>query len=433
LDVGEAGGEVFDGRVRPSRIVRFAALIFGLILAGGVLEIALRIAPQIVPVKVLLHFSPELRQQLASGRFLTRDQVRLIPRDDGGPNLWILKPHGQKPYDFEDEGVVRLVTYDDMGFCNADGRYRGNTTFDIIIVGDSFTACHAVVPEDTWALRLERYVDASAYNLGSGGIGLYEYIQLLRTFGLPRSPRVVVMNVYEGNDLRDAIRFHDARAGQVTELDAATESQQDTADWKSTWPGRHSYAFNFLFALGERVGDLRKRFEEERGIDFQYDLAFANRRVAMNPANQDAIEVVNGRRLTTGEASLNVFDEALRRFVDLSKEHGFTAIVVYSPSAHTAYSDFVTFHDPSVAEPVRALSELQRTYFGDKSRELGFVFLDLTPHLRKAAEKHQEDLLYFPTTLHYTALAHDVVARVLADLLDDLGLAAATPSAASAG
>jgi hypothetical protein len=61
-----------------------------------------------------------------------------------------------------------------------------------------------------------------------------------------------------------------------------------------------------------------------------------------------------------------------------------------------------------------------------KGRELGFAFLDLTPHLARAAEIHRTELLYFPTTLHYTALGHDVVARVIADLLDDLGLAHST-------
>jgi hypothetical protein len=437
VQAGQAGKDGINKRAgvsrRPSLAVRLASVLLGTLLGAGLLEVALRAAPQIMPAKVLLHFSAELRLRFARGRFLTRDQVRLVPRDDGGPHLWILKPHGQKPYNFDDEGIVKLVTYDDIGFCNADGRYKNEPDFDIIAIGDSFTACHAVLAEDTWSLRIEDLLDTSVYNLGAGGTGLSEHLQLLQTFGLPRDPKIVIMNVYEGNDLRDALRFHAAREGLVTELDEATQSQNDKAGWKRTWLGRHSYAVNFVFALAERLSELWSRYDAQRDLDFRYDLVFEDRRVAMNPANQDTFEVVNGRQLESGEISLDVFDEALQRLLELSKQHDFTPVVTYSPSAQTAYADVVEFHDPSVAGPVQLLSDRQRDYFERKSRELELEFLDLTPHLREAAATKAEELLYFPTTLHYTRYAHDVVARAIADLLEDLGLATPTGTASAAG
>jgi hypothetical protein len=406
-------------------LMRAIALSIGLLFSVEVLEATLRLMPQIIPPKVLTHFAPELRQAVASGRYLTRDQVRLVPRDDNGPNLWILKPHGKKPYDFPDEGLVRLVTYDDIGFCNQDGRYKETEAFDIIALGDSFTACHAVESADTWPLQIEELVDASVYNLGTGGVGPYEYIQLLKTFGLPRSPRVVIMNVYEGNDLRDALRFADARKGGVRELDARTESQHDGAGRNATWLGRHSYAFNLVFALGARLGQLSQQYNDQRGVDFRYTLAFEDGEVAMNPANEDTIEVVNGRHLESGGISVEVVDEALEAFIALSKEHEFTPIVMYSPSAQTAYASVVRFDDPSIAGALAYHSRVQREYYARKARELGFAFLDLTPTLAEAADSKPSELLYYPSTLHYTAPAHKVVAREIASLLDELGLAEA--------
>ena len=80
----------------------------------------------------------------------------------------------------------------------------------------------------------------------------------------------------------------------MTELDEATQSQNDTAAWKRTWLGRHSYAFNFVFGLAERLAELWSRYDAQRDLDFHYDLVFRDRRVAMNPANQDTFEIVNG-------------------------------------------------------------------------------------------------------------------------------------------
>ena len=54
---------------------------------------------------------------------------------------------------------------------------------------------------------LESALQAPAYNLSVAGIGPYEYVELLRRYGLPLGPRVVVMNIYEGNDLRDVLKF----------------------------------------------------------------------------------------------------------------------------------------------------------------------------------------------------------------------------------
>ena len=45
--------------------------------------------------------------------------------------------------------------------------------------------------------------------MGVGGIGPYEYVQVLKQFGLQRRPRIVIMNIYEGNDLRDTLRYWD--------------------------------------------------------------------------------------------------------------------------------------------------------------------------------------------------------------------------------
>ena len=200
--------------------------------------------------------------------------MQLVERDDGGPNLWIFKPHTDKIYDFPDGGVVRVTTSDDIGFCNASGLYDAAPSIDLLTLGDSFTWCHAVHMADTWAIRLGESTGLRTYNLGKGGIGPFEYVQILKRFGIPKSPRVVVMNVYEGKEIL-------------------------------TW--------------------------------------------------------------FSGE---------------------------------------------------------QRRYFKRVAGELGLIFVDLTPHLQAAITSvDPERLLYYPTTMHYTAEAHALVATVLSEALRKHGLA----------
>ncbi len=72
---------------------------------------------------MLLHFEPSLRGQIASGRFTTSDDVRLVERDDGGRDLWVYKPFFEKQYPFPEPSVMRVVRTDEMGFCNEPGTY----------------------------------------------------------------------------------------------------------------------------------------------------------------------------------------------------------------------------------------------------------------------------------------------------------------------
>jgi len=166
-----------------------AAITFCLIEAG------LRLFPGIIPPGLLYYFEPELRQEAAQGRFLTKTQTVLLERDDGGPPLPLVKPHT--------EGSVR-------------------------------------------------YTGMSAYNLGRGGIGLHEYIQILKKFGLQKTPRVVTLVVYEGNDLRDAQRYHVYRGKK-------SSPHRSIVKIKHSLLLRYSYTANLIYAAKRKLSLKRQK------------------------------------------------------------------------------------------------------------------------------------------------------------------------------
>lgn len=389
------------------------------------LEITLRLFPALIPHPLLYFFEPDLRAEIAQGKLPTVNDTVLLDRDDGGFPLRVWKPGVSIKHDFDDPGTVKEVRMDAQGFCNPP---PANSTSllapDLISIGDSFTWCMSVEPSDTWTSQLAGLTGFSTYNLGKDGIGLYEYLQILKQFGLQQSPRYVVMNVYEGNDLRDAQKY----ASYYTRYDRgeATEQKADIADviYRFFDEGelrRHSYVVNLLASL---VTYTSRSLTPKP--DFRYQISTQGTSIVFNPENSDADEVKSARRLDAQEIDLGVFDVALESFAALSVEHGFIPIITYSPSAYTVYREYVTFSDPGLFELMDRYSRRQRTYFVEKTGELGIQFLDLTLTLQAVAPHHlsPENLLYYPTNLHYTRWGHLAVANALADFFqpDDLPL-----------
>lgn len=373
------------------------------------LEVAFRIVPILMPTRVLLYTEPDVRRKLAKGRFSTTSEMVAVERDDGGPVMRVWKPEAVMRYPWLDDiGAVQEVQMDKQGFANPPGRYVDQ--IDIIAIGDSFTFAHAIDPKDAWAVRLGPLLGRTSYNLGLAGNGLYEYLQFLKAFGLSRKPKVVVMNVYEGNDLRDAVAFHRAVAGQG-EMD-----ELQSEGWHGSFLARNSYAYNFVRGTISYLADRSEQKEAEEAIDFEFTIGTIPFNKGQGARDEPAFAVWQQQ----GRYGFELFDRALEDFVALGKEHGFTPIVAYSPWAHAVYEQ-VTFNDPAIRKTMAAFSHEQRAYFVAKAQELGFTFLDLEPALRAAAgEPTTKNLLYYPRTIHYSARGHEVVAEAIAEAIRKL-------------
>ena len=405
---------------REMRLMRFIVLAAVVIFASvAPLELGLRLVPTAIPLNLLIEFEPTLRSAIAKERKLQRfEDTVLVPRDDGGPadRMWIYKPGVEVTEPFDEPGIVDTVRMDDAGFCNADAAaYEKLERLDVAAIGDSFTFCTAVVPADAWPAVLAKRTGLRVYNFGMPSRGLHEYVQTLKAFALAKRPRFVVVAVYEGNDLRDAVLFQEARASK-TQRPCPFASDRLCA-WherlKHGFLGRHSYAFNLALSGIWRFAYNRGKKE----IDFRYDIRFPDgNTVTFNSRNGDLDEVTYARWLVRDEVSLDLFEWPLRGLVDLGREHGFTPIVIYIPSAYTAYRHQAHFHDAGVERTVTEFSDRQRGYFARKAGEAGFVYRDLTLALQRAAAKlSSNQRLYFRTNVHLTPAGHAVVAAEVAE------------------
>lgn len=395
-------------------------LIVNTLIPILLLEGVLRVFPGIISEPVLVEFPKALRHQVADRLGLPLKQARRCissaDRYDKGPELCLAYPNFLWIHRLDavarQYGAQAEIHQDSNGFCNPEQKGTRDQN-DILFVGDSFTWCWTVGSDKAFSSLLENRLGETTYNLGFPGIGPYEYVEILKRFGLEYSPRLVVMNIYEGNDLRDSARYWrsvEAWGGKGAVEDGTTNDKRKNP-LLSKLVLNNSYSLSFI---GASIETVRKRFFRH-SIDFRYLVNVNGEEIPMNVANADRDEVKNARRLREGKVRLAMWRDALVEFVRLADKHGFRPVVTYIPSAHTAYAANVVFEDRMVGLDLAYLSSTQRAYLNQLAGELGFTFLDLTESLQHAVVSGP--LAYFPGSVHLTKHGHALIADALAPFL----------------
>lgn len=397
------------------------ATVYILAISLVLLETALRLFPGAIPFSVLSHFDPTLRSSIARKLELTaKDDMVPVPRDDGGPELWIYPPGYQAHFPHSDTGSVQTVKMDANGFCNPPADNLDSPAIDLVTLGDSMVWCTGVSPESTYPSRLFAATGRAGYNISRPSTGLYEYIQFFKTYGLEKDPKLVILNIYGGNDLRDAERFFAARPQDLTDDNADPRQSGAIPDWLA----ENSYTLNLMASLKHYM-PAKKRKRERQAIkdstNFRYTLGRGDETLAFNPENGDVDEVLFAYQLREGKISLDLFDRALVNLKSLAEERGFKVLITYLPSAFAVYWPDVRFEDARLTELMPWFNEQQQKYIAHKAQELGFSFVDLTPALRDAAGQYGlNEPLYFPINRHFSPAGHLVIADALAPTVTEL-------------
>jgi hypothetical protein len=393
-------------------LTNVAVILVAVLVSLGGAEALLRGFPSLISIDILQRFHEDLRTPIATRLgYPTGGDMRVLSsaeRGDGGPPLDIYRP-GRRYVALADPadvttGAVLERQMDGAGFLNpATG--SGRTSADVIMIGDSFTAGPLVAPKDTFTAQIEQQTGLMLYNLGVGGLGPYAELVLLRKFGLALKPRIVVMNIYEGNDLRDILSYHKFVS---TGIDRISSKRLGGV-----------FAVSYALAyLKSGVEVMVKRLTKREKINFRYTVEVDGVRTPMNVTNSDTDEVKHARRVENGDISLDLFAEPLEAFVELAAEHGFIAVVTLLPSAHTGYIDSVRFEDEAVGREVAAFSRALRTWLAENAERIGYRFIDVVPAFLGGVESGP--IAFFPANVHFTRDGHAIVARALGPALQNL-------------
>ena len=168
------------------------------VVAMGVLEIALRLQPNLLPVDARLMLPLGPRQRLACffrtpDGCLPADALQVFPPDLAfayKPNLNVILYHPEA-------GFWTLRT-DHRGFANMDPTLQNRA--DVVVLGDSFMQGVLVEPDESFPARLAERTGRRVLNLGIPGWDAFQYPIVLRQYGLRARPRVIVVGVFGTND-----------------------------------------------------------------------------------------------------------------------------------------------------------------------------------------------------------------------------------------
>lgn len=405
----------------------FVVYVLAAVLVG--VEVILRLVPSAIPVVLLPYFDADLRTAIAGRLGMeTRASIRPVARDDGGPPLYIDAPHTRVPHYGRVATGPAFVEMDERGFCNPPP--LAPPPLDIVVLGGSISWCVDVEPGQTWASLLGKEIGASVYNLSVKGTGPYEYLQLLKQFGLQLRPRVVLFDVSEENDMRDVLYYQSYRAGiRGNEDNGEGQTVLGSAE-DGGFLARNSYAYDLVLATlrwyrarqTERANkQLFPELPPQKSMDYRFVARWGDAEVAFNPDNRSRGEPLHAMALLRGLINLDGYRPALAELARLGKENGFHAVVVYTPTAGTAYARAIHYSDPKLAEVMAQSSGRQRREIGQMAKELGLGFVDLTTPLQDAAERlRTTDLLYFVDNMHLAAAGHRVSAEALAAPVGEL-------------
>lgn len=405
------------------RLKRFLGLLtLNIGVIAILFEITLRLFPGVIPPTLLYRFSEHLKSEIAPGRYSTKAASRLVERSDGGPSFRIRVPSAKAVYGYQDPGSINEVEMDEIGFCNAPNTYAPEN-ISIVALGDSFTWCTTIKIEDAWPAKLSALSDQSVYNLGNPSIGLYEYLELLEQFGIQKKPEIVVMNVYEGNDIRDAIRFKDFQENKPREdKEIAPLLFRLREKFAHTRIGNRSYSVNLAVATARQLYVTLPVKIKGDEINYQYNILADKKTILFNLQNTDTDEVSVAQTVIKDPDTLNVFDDALIKFISLANKHTFVPVVVYTPTSYTTHMNDAELNNPKIAESLKEFSNLQREYFKQQASTLGFNFIDATQLFQSEQQQYNQagNLLYYQTNLHLTKHGHQLLAEAISEGLSSL-------------
>ena len=233
-----------------------------------------------------------------------------------------------------------------------------------------------------------------------------QYARILVRYGVPLRPKTVFMEALVENDFGDLPNFAAWEASDTSKsypermTDRSMGYKPDTLSYKL-----RSFLYNHS-ALGRFVSDRVQFGIKDPTKPFGGDIFHVN---------ADGLDLYLDRRELPGPRNLADAGQIalFRTAVEYSKEtaarNGIRLVVFIVPTKEMVYQD--RFPDPMLRTAVdwryKALLQLLA--------ETGIPYVDLLLPLKQLAAEGRQ--LYFPRDTHWTALGHNVAARVLAGFI----------------
>jgi hypothetical protein len=379
--------------------VRLAAILFGLLLAWLVLEVALRVAFEQMP--------PDIQGAIENVREVPWDERRIVPLPPFDHDIdyqRILKP-GLDNYPL---GVgAEKFHIDTISLWGARVGLRSDPPqwpVDIVVVGDSFAMCF-VEFEDCWVERLHRDQGWNVMNLGQTSTGTRAHWLMLTTFGIRLEPRVVIWQWY-GNDFNDDYGLGLLR-GEYEPLDTPPQLEPEPDfGWLAKYSAVYAIIRDMIWQAGhdpQSWGQTVTIHGKKMRVGDDYNLY--------------AFDLSRPSNAFGWDLSVQTLDDAARI---VREEMNAELVIVLVPTKEEVYADYLV--DVLGQDYLDNLSE-GRLRMQALCDERGWRCIDATDTFQAAARAGE--IIYHAKDLHINPRGNVILADLVGGYLTDEGLLSA--------
>jgi hypothetical protein len=364
-----------------------AAAALGVLLA--VLELALRLAPALLPVDARLALPLGARARLdcsfrAPDGCLPAEALQVFP-----PALAFAYRPGLDVVLWHREGGYWTLSTDQHGFANADPTLHDHA--DVVVLGDAFVQGVLVEPEESFPARLAARTGRRVLNLGVDGWDAHQYPIALRRYGLRAKPRVVIVALSGTDDWKGRFPLFARYQGEHPDHDyrdfleaRARERRPPGAPGVFGLPERLHRRLFLPAALGALFGPAHA------GGDYE-EMTLAGRPVRLRLAHALGLwrEIEPERLMEDHRPGIEGLERSIAELRALAAGGGARLVILYLPTMEEVYFPLVAaeseFWGPTPKE--RVLEKFARLREVVTSLARPAELIDLTAPLGEAARR----------------------------------------------
>jgi hypothetical protein len=267
---------------------------------------------------------------------------------------------------------------------------------DLVFIGDSFTEGASVPLENTFVQLVGKTTNRAVVNLGCGYYGAQQELIVLRRYGLTFNPRVVVWQIFEGNDLSDARRFADWQKNPIRKESLLQRY------------ARYSFVAHLLnITVPKPESPVQLTMRDPNGVTLPVSLDYSYR------PDEPEQEPVGWAE------TIKAIDEGNR----LCASHGIKLIVLFVPVKGRILEPYVSFPDPQYKSQFfpRGVADSNKDFghqLANFCGQIGCSFVDVTEALRSQAAADNRFVYMTGRDSHLNVDGHKVVADRLVKAIE---------------
>ena len=330
---------------------------------------------------------------------------------------------------FDGQKILYTANYNENGFRVNSSK----TPSDLVFIGDSFIE---IGENDNVTITeyVARETGLSVYNMGRSGYCPYQYVEVLKEYGLAMKPQYAVMCFFAGNDIRDMEQFNNwLNGGNYYRMGDSTLSffkryyyaLSDAFPWLSFYRTKMKIRAAEKWIL-QSIGVLEIPEVSPDAGEMDPDEL-----LVQLPASDRKYKMYLHRRLPAVPVDeLRVTDEfvalqgLIKQFKGISEDNGIIPLLLYIPDKYNIYQRYVTDESSSMILPsfkkTQMYAENDVKAIDSICEELSIPMIDLLPGFQKTAEEGK--MLYYWHDGHWNDAGVKEASRIIAQEFEKLGI-----------